>query len=63
MLVMRILKPNFMVVWQTVRDWEENKFFVLKLGRPTLTFESSIGFHDYFKIIKKSGKYSTLSPL
>ncbi len=30
----------------------EINFFVLKLGRPTLIFESNIGFPDYFKIIK-----------
>ena len=62
MLVMRILKPNFMVVRQTVEE-RKNKFLVIKLGRPALTFESNIGFPDYFKIIKKSGKYSTLSLL
>ncbi len=28
------------------------KIFVLKLVRPTLTFESNIGFPDYFKIKK-----------
>lgn len=33
------------------------------MGRAILTFESIIGFPDYFKIIKKYVKYPTLSPL